>query len=790
MSDESDLSGLSMQELFRMEVESQGAVLTDGLLALEHDPGSAESLELLMRASHSIKGAARIVNLDPAVDVAHAMEDCFVAAQTGELLLGASHVDLFLVGVDMLNRMSLVTEDGQDAWFSEHKAEIDGLLEDLSCALRGESNAKTRKGAPAKAEKDTAGKTKEEATEERTGGRASEPETAGTPGFEAASDAGQPADGASAQAPPSAAKAPRKEQKDGVLKISPEQIDQLLGLAGEVQMQWQWLRPFADSLLILKRRIAELESILGSAESSPATAEDGHGSQQIKDAKAKAATCSGILSDRLTELESHDRAVFRLSQRLYHQTVSSRMQPFADGVHGFKRMVRDVARGLGKEVRLEILGADTLIDRDILEKMEAPLTHLLRNAVDHGIEMPEQRRCQGKSPAGVITLAARHHAGMLKITVSDDGGGIDLAALGRTVVERDLATAEMVDQMSEVELTAFLFLPRFTMKETVSEISGRGVGLDVVATAVSEVRGTVHTTSSPGLGTQIELQLPNTLSVMRSMLVEIAGEPYAFPLAHIKRALRLEGDSIEQVEGRQYISVDGQHVGLVSARQVLGLQGAPSATGGLHVVVLGDRGGRYGLIVDGFHGECDLIEKRLDRRLGKVKDIAAGAMMTDGAPLLIIDVNDVVRSIEKLITGGRLSRADRALKGTGEAVKRILVVDDSITVREVERKLLSSNGYAVEVAVDGVDGWNSVRAGEFDLVVSDVDMPRMDGIDLVRHIKSDPRLRAIPVVIVSYKESDEDRMRGLEAGADAYLAKSSFHDETLLEVVRDLIGVA
>jgi len=195
--------------------------------------------------------------------------------------------------------------------------------------------------------------------------------------------------------------------------------------------------------------------------------------------------------------------------------------------------------------------------------------------------------------------------------------------------------------------------------------------------------------------------------------------------------------------------------------------------------------------VDAFLGECDLVEKRLDPRLGKVRDIAAAALAADGQPLLVIDVNDLLCSVEKLVVEGRLAAAAREpAAGARNGSKRILVVDDSITVREVERKLLAAKGYEVEVAVDGMDGWNSIRGGKFDLVISDVDMPRMDGINLVRHIKSDPGLKATPVVIVSYKESDEDRMRGLEAGADSYLTKSSFHDETLIEVVTDLIGAA
>ncbi|MFQ5381119.1 MAG: hybrid sensor histidine kinase/response regulator, partial [Dehalococcoidia bacterium] len=744
MSEERDLSGLSMHELFRIETEAQGAALTDGLLALERDPRSPETLESLMRAAHSIKGAARIIKLEHAVRVAHGMEDCFVAAEAGKIVLAAPQVDVLLGGVDMLTRLSQLSEDDSGAWCAEHEPEINALLEELSALpLRAAMPKKGKAGGGAK------GRVGQEA-------HGQEPSKVSPAGGEA-----QPRTG------------PKKEGKGRVLRISPEQIDQLLGLAGEVQMQWKWLKPYADSLLLLKRRIAGLEAALGGVEASQEAAA---GLSRIKEARTVAAACRGELAERLSELEAHERTIFNLSQRLYHQSVSSRMQPFADGMRGFKRMVRDLAQGLGREARLEIVGADTLVDRDILEKIEAPLNHLLRNAVDHGIEPTEERRERGKPPVGTITIEARHHAGMLRVIVSDDGRGIDFEALGRTVVEQGLATADMVGRMSEAELADFLYLPKFTMKESVSEISGRGVGLDVVASVVNGARGVVRTGSVPGQGTRIELQLPVTLSVMRSMLVWIAGEPFAFPLARIERALRIGRDNIEWAGGRRYITVGGQHTGLVSAWQALGLAETPESGEELHVVVLGGGGAQYGLIVDAFLGECDLVEKRLDPRLGKVRDIAAAALTADGQPLLVIDVNDLLRSVEKLVADGRLAAADRApAGGDRNGGKRILVVDDSITVREVERKLLAAKGYEVEVAVDGMDGWNSIRGGKFDLVISDVDMPRMDGINLVHHIKSDPGLKATPVVIVSYKESDEDRMRGLEAGADSYLTKSSFH---------------
>jgi two-component system sensor histidine kinase and response regulator WspE len=328
------------------------------------------------------------------------------------------------------------------------------------------------------------------------------------------------------------------------------------------------------------------------------------------------------------------------------------------------------------------------------------------------------------------------------------------------------------------------------MREQVTETSGRGVGLDVVQNMVRSVRGNVRLASRPGRGMRFQLQLPLTLSVMRALLVEVGGEPYALPLVRIHCTVKVPRSSIELLEGREHTSFENQRVGLVAACQVLGTGGFPAGEE-LSIVILGDNSKRFGLVVDKFLGERQLVVQPLDPRLGKIKDISAGALMRDGSPLLIIDLEDMMRSIEMLISGGHLRKFQKAeaLQGRRRC-KRVLVVDDSLTVRELERKLLSNAGYEVEVAMDGMDGWNSVRTQTFDLVVTDIDMPRLDGIELVRLIKKDPRLKALPVMIVSYKDRQEDRMRGLEAGADGYLTKGSFHDQTLIKSVSDLIGIA
>jgi two-component system sensor histidine kinase and response regulator WspE len=378
---------------------------------------------------------------------------------------------------------------------------------------------------------------------------------------------------------------------------------------------------------------------------------------------------------------------------------------------------------------------------------------------------------------------------MLAITVGDDGGGIDVERVRRKVVERGQVSAEMAARMTEDELLEFLFLPGFSTASQVTEVSGRGVGLDVVRDTVRKVGGSIQVTTRLGQGTTFHLLLPITLSVLRAVLVDIGGEPYAFPHNRIDRLLRVARAAVRSLEHRQFVSVDGRNVGLVLAAQLLDLPAASPGGDELPVLLLSDATGTYGLIVEAIRGEQDLVVRPLDPRLGQVPNVSAAAILDDGAPVLIADVEDLIRSMDQYIQSGTLRRCDPEAAVSG-AKKRVLVVDDSITVREVQRQILRTHGYEVEVAVDGQDGWNKLRAEPFDLVISDVDMPRVTGLEFVRRIRDDQALRDVPIIIVSYKERDGDRLRGLEAGANYYLTKSSFHDHTFLDAVASLIGRA
>ena len=750
-----DLSDLPMLDLFRLEAETQVQVLIENLLVLERAPMAADALEACMRAAHSLKGAARIVGMNAGVGVAHAMEDCLVAAQRGQITVGQKRIDLLLSGADLLTRIAKTPEADIGQWTGENPPEVNQFLYSLAVVIEDGSRAAAQ--ADSTAESALIG-----------------PEAAPISQLNLA--------------PVAIANA--AESSNLVLRVTAENLNRLLGLAGESLVESRWLKPFAQSLLRLKRMHYDLGKAIASlSEAQSEQALRGRSRGALAGVQHKFLECQKVLADRLVELELFEGRSSNLAHRLYDEASACRMRPFADGVQSFPRMVRDLAQSLNKQAWLEIVGQATQVDRDVLERLDAPLGHLLRNAIDHGIEPADERRAAGKPAEGVMHLEARHSAGMLQIIVSDDGGGIDVDKLRAAIIKRKLTTPEIVGKLSEAELLEFLFLPGFTMRESVTEISGRGVGLDVVQDMVKQVRGTVRVTSQTGKGTRFLLQLPLTLSVVRTLLVEIGGEPYAFPLAYIVCTLKLPKEQIEVLEGRQHFSLDGRRVGLVTAHQVLDGGEAKSPGNDLSIVVVGNHTCTYGLLVDRFLGERELVVQPLDTRLGKIKDISAGALMEDGSPVLIVDVEDMIRSVDKLVSGGRLSEIRRDTStGAEKNHKRVLVVDDSLTVRELERKLLGNHGYEVEIAVDGMDGWNAVRTGHYNLIVTDIDMPRMDGFELVGMIKKDPNFKSLPVMIVSYKDREEDRMRGLEAGADYYLTKGSFHDETLVQAVVDLIG--
>jgi two-component system sensor histidine kinase and response regulator WspE len=717
-----------LRALFATEVDDKCHAMERVLLQLEQSPERLELIAALMRAAHSVKGAARAVRNEDAVRLAHALEDRLSAAQKRAVALDAGLLDLALRAVDRLRRLG--RDDSEEA----RQAASDLCTELMAVPSDPPPMPATAVGAAAPTYIDV-------------------------------------------------------EETDPILRVRASHIGRLIALAGTGMVENRRLRPFGERQQRLRRDLGaasrlldELHHELGAP--GPQTTVGG----QLAGLRTQLSESRLAINEWLDEFGAYERESADLTERLYHNASQTRLRPFADIAEAYPRMVRDLSRQLGKRARAVLSGEQLAVDRDVLERLDAPLNHLLRNAIDHGIEEPALRRAAGKPEEGVLTIAASYRAGMLAIDVSDDGAGIDYQRVrARLVAERGLDPAQAA-ALDEEALAESLFAAGFSTRDQVSEISGRGVGLDVVRQMLKQLEGSVRMHSTAGAGTRFSLLVPISRAVTRAVAVGVAGETYAFPLLRIERLVRAAPGQVHRREGMQYLSLDGLNVGLVPLAELLGLGTTRAREDGTDIVVIAQDGRRAGFAVDSVLGEFDLATRPLDARLGRVADLAALALMPDGEPVVLLDTEDLMRgALERERTLGRLPEATDA---SAARRRRVLVVDDSISVRELVRQLLSARGYEVQVAVDGMDAWSKLREWPCDLVVSDVDMPRMDGIELTRSIKQDPRLRSLPVVIVSYRDRPEDRRRGLEVHADAYLTKSDFQEHGFLDVVHSLIGDA
>ena len=761
-----DLGGFSMFDLFQTEVQQHCACLADGLIALEQNASDPKMVEPLMRAAHSVKGAARIINLDGAIGLAHSMEECLVRIQKGTEIPTASRIDELLRGSDILRSLAdHKSEDEARAWLEQEAGPISALAEGL--------NLPPKAGVSAVVVVPTAKPVAPAAIP--VAPTATPVAPAVTPAPTVVKVATPPA------ATPSAASAP-SAASDAAVLVSSSSLERLLQLSGEALVEARRLESIRRTLTRAKIAQRQLTAALDSLQVT---------GRHAGDAMTAVATSRDALDEALHQVEDHLRRGEELASALHNEAVSSRMRPFGDACGGLARSVRDVARTLGKEVRLIIAGEQVPVDREILRQLEAPLGHLVRNAIDHGIESPDERVAAGKTRQASLRVEARHHAGSLIVEVREDGRGIDRTNLRARIVSKKLSEASIVETLGDAELFDFLFLPGFSTAAAVTDISGRGVGLDVVQSMAHSVGGSIEVRSSPA-GTSFAMRLPVTLSVVRAAVISIAGETYALALARLERIDRIARSELKTVEGRLTTVIRGEIVGLVHATEILQLKASTQSESADELAIVSVLAGSrtVGFVVDSFLGEEDLVVRRMDARIGDVAHVDAASIRENGDLLLILDADDLVQSALQLLEQGKLRGDEGRAAISKRKQRRVLVVEDSITVREVERQMLLRAGYAVDTAVDGMDGWNAVQKVKYDLVVSDVDMPRMNGIEFVRKMRADRRYETLPVVIVSYKDREEDRIAGLEAGASAYLTKGSFQDQSFLQTIADLIGAA
>jgi two-component system chemotaxis sensor kinase CheA len=457
-----------------------------------------------------------------------------------------------------------------------------------------------------------------------------------------------------------------------------------------------------------------------------------------------------------------------------------RTLPFGTAVDGLERVVRDAAKATGKHAVLEIEGAEVGVDRAILERLRDPLVHLIRNAIDHGIESPQTRVQLGKPAHGTIRLAARPKGGALEVSVADDGRGFDFEALRQRARERGIA----LEPGEDVARAAFL--PGLSTAASVSDLSGRGVGLDVVRTEIEALGGTVNVTSTPNAGAHFLFALPFTLSTIRAILCHAAGQPFGIGVTAIDRVVRLDTERVATVEGRPVLLTGDGPLPLVPLRAVLGLDEPVDDDHDGIAIVVRNRNRTVALSVDGLIDELQVNYRTLGPRLHALPHVAGATIAADGSIVLILRSSSV---IEAALAMARTLRAALPAAATlpAAAPKHILLVDDSVTTRALERSILEAAGFDVTTAADGRAAWALLNEHPVDLVVSDVDMPTMDGFALVEAIRGSSAMQELPVILVTARENEADRRRGLDAGADAYIVKSSFRQEELLDTIGALV---
>ena len=752
---------------FREEAAEHLQRLNEGVIALETDPHDRDLVEQMLRDAHTLKGSGRMVGLIEVSDVAHRLEDVMVLIRDGRLGFSADMSDVFFEALDTI--VHLADRAGEPAGPDVDSTGVCGRLAALTTGGGRGAEAASAPGSHAGIG------TAEAPTADDAGLDALEYD-AGLSALEAASEATR--DEETLKVAEMTTFRVRTGQVDTLLNTVSEaviaQIKQeeragrLKALAARTRASshaWAAVRDQVERLVTME---AEASSSLASALAAFEQQFVSQGSELVELAKghgddlARSSTVIGELQERAMEL---------------------RMLPVSTIFAAYPRAVRDLARDAGKQIELVMEGGHTRLDKKVLEEIADPLVHLMRNAVDHGIEPPEVRLAAGKPAQGTVRLAARQEGDHIIIEVADDGAGIDPDRIRATAVRRGYLLEAEARAMPDDQARYLVFESGFTTSPIITEISGRGVGLDVVRRFIVErLKGSLDVESVIGGGTTFRVRIPLTLAIIRALLLRASGRTFALPTASVEETLSVASGEVECLEGREVIRGKRGVVPLVHLADVLGLD-VPDRPERLHIAIVGQSSVSIGFVVDAFDGEQQVVLKTLGSHLRYVDNIAGATILGAGDIVPILDVPRLVANARsKASSHVRLSATDSARR------RRVLICEDSFTTRELERSIFEAAGYEVEVATDGAAGLGRLQCGaDVDAVVTDVQMPNMDGFELSRAIKADERLQRLPVVIVTSLEREEEKLAGIEAGADAYITKSVFNQDTLLETVERLI---
>jgi len=738
-----DLSQYSMLDLFRMEADSQIAELTKMLLSVEKKGHEAAEIEALMRSAHSLKGAGRMVGVNAIVRVAHRLEDCFVAAQEDRLQLTQNEIDVLFKAIDLIGQLAKETDEqftSQEHRYHEPLTDVEKNL----AALTQLSDT----------EKDII-----------------------TPRLNRVNQVKVINNDDHAEFRPAV-------DEERILRVNADRLNRIMGLAGETLLETRRMSELLKTMPLLKRKQwmlnQQIDRLLMTLESESQVIGE-RSRMQLQNVVQTADHLRKELTDRIADLEILDHRTVTVADRLHRAVLATRMRPFGDIVQGLPRLVRDLSRKLNKQVQLHMSGLSILVDRDVLERIDMPLTHLVQNSLDHGLEFSHMRIAQGKNEQGQLHIDVSQMAGFLYVNVSDDGRGVDVTKLRDKIAEKKLVAQDVLAAMDDMALLDYLFVPGFSTKEQISDISGRGVGLDMVRDAVVSLNGTVRLDTTLDQGTQFQLVLPLTVSIAKTLVVSIGGESFAFLLSYIHRVLRVSHHEVTLVNDCATIIVDGQAVILLHANHLFNRPLPDNTSDEYEVLVIGRSSNYYALVVECIIGERELSIHPLDPQLGHVKDISSAALLEDGSPILIIDGEEYVASIDEMIKENpKIGKYLYKREDVQQASVRVLIVDDSMTVREMERNLLQENGFLVDTAANGEIALALLSECSYQLIITDLDMPHMNGYQLIEKIREDQKFNAMPIMVMSNNQVALD--------VAEVLHKDEFSVAKYINCVKRLIG--
>ncbi len=737
-------------EIFKEEALGYIAKLNSGLLALEKNPKDRTLFHELMRAAHTLKGASRMMGFQAIHDVSHRLESFFSECEVGKKAFESHFLDSLFYALDELKKVIENIAQGK-----EEGLDVEALLSKMA-DIEERKTVLEKKNVSQKPKLEVISTPKKEEKKK-------------------IKDVVRP------QEFPKELPREFKEEQEEYIRVPLSRIHEIVNLIAEMTSAKIRESFKLSSYKVLSQKTRKLEKNIQNlkpffqGKSGALQDMEGLATRIREDSQ----TCYDITQDEVFHMAP-------ILEGLQSKMKELRIVPLSSLFEQFPRMVRDIAKEEKKNIGFEIQGQQTELDKVIVDGLKAPLIHILRNAVDHGIENEEERIKVGKPPQGKIKLSAFQEGGKVVIEVFDDGRGIDPELIQKSVLKKKLITEDKLSQMGPNDILNLIFLEGFSTSPLITDVSGRGIGLTVARTEVERFRGEVFVKTEVSKGTTLRLELPLTVAILQVLRVQVSGFQWALPLSSIIETVQIKKEALSTIENCSIIHLREEAIALVSLAKLLGREreseGKKEDKETLLIVIVKSIHGKIGLMVDKILGEEEVHIKGLTPHIGKVRRVSGTAVLGSGEVLIILESSDLVRLAKEYHPSLPTPKILKA-----PAKKKILVVEDSLTTRELEKAILENFGYEVQTALDGIDALQRLSQASFDLIVSDIAMPRLDGFEMCKSIRKDKNLKEIPLIFVTALSNEEEKKKGIEVGAQAYIIKGQFDQGNLLETIERLL---